>query len=123
MMERKEGSYSVNEVLDHVDLAWAGRKKKVDFDGDIIKVWSLRYRLFKEKGCKCVTCGMDGTYFVKERNGDEGPYHFNLYGIKDGEEMMMTKDHIHAKSKGGSNRLENLQPMCYECNQEKADTV
>ena len=32
---------------------------------------------------------------------------------------MITKDHVTARSKGGSNELENLQPMCMVCNTKK----
>lgn len=50
-------------------------------------------------------------------------WHFNLYGIKDGKEVMLTKDHIVPKSKGGANTQENYQCMCRNCNGNKADTV
>ena len=122
MMERKEKEYSLEEVLIHVDLTQSKySKKKIDFDGDEIKTNSLRYKLFKSKGCDCVVCDMKGEYFVKERNLDTDPYHFNLYGMKDGVEVMMTKDHIKARANGGTDHMDNLQPMCYDCNQEKAD--
>ena len=35
----------------------------------------------------------------------------------------LTIDHIVPRSKGGSNRDSNLQPMCLKCNQEKADRI
>jgi 5-methylcytosine-specific restriction endonuclease McrA len=34
---------------------------------------------------------------------------------------MMTKDHIMPKSKGGKNHFDNYEPMCSDCNTEKAD--
>ena len=36
---------------------------------------------------------------------------------------LMTVDHIHPKSKNGSNKLDNLIPSCYKCNQNKADKI
>ena len=36
---------------------------------------------------------------------------------------LMTVDHIIPKSKGGSNKLDNLTASCYKCNQDKADTT
>lgn len=34
----------------------------------------------------------------------------------------MTKDHITPKSKGGLDKIENMQTMCIVCNQEKGNT-
>jgi 5-methylcytosine-specific restriction endonuclease McrA len=36
---------------------------------------------------------------------------------------LMTVDHKKPKSKGGTNDLENLVPMCSPCNQKKADKL
>lgn len=35
---------------------------------------------------------------------------------------MMTIDHIRPTSKGGTNRIDNLQLMCRPCNLEKGNT-
>jgi 5-methylcytosine-specific restriction endonuclease McrA len=32
-----------------------------------------------------------------------------------------TRDHIVPRSQGGSDRMKNMQPLCRECNQWKAD--
>ena len=51
-------------------------------------------------------------------------YHFNLYAINDsGDEVLMTKDHIIPKSKGGKNHLSNYQPMCCYCNCKKDNSL
>lgn len=109
--------YKLEEVLPYVKMS--GRKEKKDFDGDEIKITSDRLRTFKAKGTKCVCCGLEGNYFKKDKNDKDKMYHFNLYGVKDGEPILMTKDHIIPKSKGGKNYIDNYQPMCEECNKKK----
>ena len=121
-MERKE-IYSVDQVLSEVKpYNRKEGKRYVDFDGDSMKMESQRYRLFKRDGCACVKCGLEGTYFAKERHVEKDPYHFNLYGVNEaGEEVLITKDHILAKSNGGKDILSNYQVMCFPCNHEKAN--
>jgi hypothetical protein len=89
-----------------------------------VPMGSHRYQLFAEKGTKCVECGIEGEYFALEscKKGNQDKFHFNLYGIdKRGKEIMLTKDHIIARSNGGDNKLSNYQPMCISCNKKKAD--
>lgn len=118
-MLRKPKKYAINEILSKV----AKNADRVDFDGDLVKMNSQRYRLFKENGVKCVKCDIEGLYFIKEKSNSEYPYHFNLYGVKDdGTEVLMTKDHIVPKSKGGANKLSNYQVMCANCNLKKGDS-
>lgn len=38
------------------------------------------------------------------------------------KKKFMTVDHIIPKSKGGSNKLDNLTASCGKCNQDKADS-
>lgn len=126
MLIRKE-IYSIEEILSKRLPTSRGKTKEaiVLFDGDKSYMSSQRYEVFDKKGIGCVTCGIKGRYFAKEKftdNGTENMWHFNLYALDDkGEEMLMTKDHIIAKSKGGKNNISNYQPMCYECNQLKDD--
>ena len=47
--------------------------------------------------------------------------HFNLYAEKNGELFLMTKDHIISLHKGGPDNIINMQTMCDECNELKAD--
>lgn len=120
---RKE-TYSVEHVLDKLTTKSGNNIVRVDFDGDLIKMNSQRYKLFKYKGCTCVKCGLVGTFFAKEKSPAENVYHFNLYGLdKDGKEVMFTKDHILPKSKGGLDKLDNYQVMCEVCNREKGNKI
>lgn len=123
---RKE-IYSIDEVKEKIqDVLFETRRgfSKIDFDGDLIKGNSQRYQTFFTKGCKCVTCGIEGKYFAKERLIDQSTYHLNLYAIdKNGNEVLMTKDHILPRSKGGANSINNYQTMCQPCNMKKANKI
>jgi 5-methylcytosine-specific restriction endonuclease McrA len=61
---------------------------------------------------------------LKERPEKAYEYHFNLYAVNEyGDKILMTKDHIHPKSKGGRNHISNYQTMCYPCNQDKSNKI
>jgi hypothetical protein len=143
-MRSRVGKYPIAETLtlfptidkealrEKYGSQWAkGIAREVIYiDGFKVKVHSQRYQLFKKKGIVCVKCGMVGKFFVLEateegiqmaaKRGVEPSYHFNLYGLADdGSEVLMTKDHILPVSRGGTNRIENLQVMCTKCNGAK----
>jgi hypothetical protein len=144
------GIYSLGEVLPFVftkDVRHNLRKKGYNYqspewisasrrsysvmvDGEektvVVSMGSHRYQLYANKGIVCANCGLEGKYFVLERgkNDDPDKFHFNLYGRnKHGHEVMLTKDHIFPKSEGGKNKLSNYQPLCFRCNQKKANKI
>lgn len=77
-----------------------------------------RLKVFHHKGLECISCPKIGEYLIAARDRG-GAIHIDLY-TKDFE--LMTIDHIKPKGKGGSNDIENLDPMCQTCNSKKADT-
>jgi hypothetical protein len=122
--------YSIEEVFQMIGKEYLcrdgdGNKSRSDIEVDGFKVRpvSLRYMTFYQKGTKCVCCGKEGAYFQldSDRNGDnvDSRRHFNLYA-DDG--TLMTKDHIVPKSKGGVDKVHNMQTMCYPCNKSKGAT-
>lgn len=126
MTLQRKGTYPIEEVLVHVKGNTNVRKSRLyeDFDGDQVKVRSSRLLLFKRKGTTCVTCGIEGKYFAKEKHYEDKTWHFNLYALdQSGKEVLMTKDHIKPKAKGGKDALYNYQPMCRICNALKGDTM
>lgn len=120
-MQYRRGRYSIKEVFAIIAAMPKnyGRKYKAELDGDMIKFSSGRLLTFYSKGTTCVRCGVEGAYFVKERNEADVSWHLNLYGIKNGKEVLITKDHIFPRAKGGKDHLSNYQTMCHECNQKK----
>jgi len=118
--KRKGRKYQIGEILPLLTR----RKKKVKLDGDLIKISTARLLTFRRCGTTCVSCGLKGEFFVKEKHkkGDSKSFHLNLYGKnKHGSEVLMTSDHIIPKSKGGSDGVRNRQTMCIHCNGNKAD--
>jgi 5-methylcytosine-specific restriction endonuclease McrA len=100
------------------------QEKWRDIDGVNVKLRSQRYTLFR-KSTTCCKCGLEATFMASERDycSESNNYHLNLYGIRDGLEILFTKDHILPKSKGGKNNLLNYQTMCVTCNLEKGNKI
>lgn len=98
-------------------------KKYCEIIGVNVKLSSERYEVFK-KSLSCCKCGIIGRYFAIECTDlkNTSNYHLNLYGLDESnQEVLMTKDHILAKSNGGRNRQGNYQTMCIKCNSEKGN--
>lgn len=116
---RKE-NLTIEEVYDAVkDVLFEPEEKKamVVINGDKIKGNSQRFQTFFTKGLKCACCGIEGKYFGKEKDFNAARYHLNLYALDEsGNEVLMTKDHIVPRSKGGASELYNYQTMCVKCN-------
>jgi len=104
----------------------SGLQKELTLAGHKAHTSSQRYTLFRSThpghGPSCVKCGCVGVVMRLEKLEHPDPRtppnraHFNLY-TADG--VLLTKDHILARSKGGKNELENYQTMCAPCNLKK----
>lgn len=127
VIEEKE--YSVEEtfnLLGRENLVlsetpkWPNKKTSIKVDGFNVYQQSLRYMTFYQKGVACCACGKEGTHFKLCGEEKSKRRHFNLYS-DDG--VLITKDHIFPRCKGGEDNVSNLQTMCIVCNNEKADKV
>lgn len=76
-----------------------------------------RLQVFYHKGCACVTpgCSNIGTRIIRSID-NQGGIHWDLFTD---DLILMTVDHIIPKKRGGSNTLNNYQPMCKICNNKK----
>lgn len=63
---------------------------------------------FAKKGLRCVKCGCEAKYIGKTKH--------NRWGLYTEKFVMLNRDHIIPVSKGGNNKMENLQTMCQSCN-------
>ena len=95
--------------------------------GKNVRLTSHRYLVWRYKGTSCAHCGFQATYIALEAHLEgcrQNQFHFNAYGKDpEGKEIMLTKDHIIPKSKGGPDHLDNYQPLCHICNRNKGDKM
>lgn len=96
--------------------------KTIRIDKDIIVKKSIRLKTFKAKGCTCVSCGLKATK-VLFRKSDRGKTIVEVIAYKKKKRVLMTVDHTIPKASGGSNRIENLEPMCDICNSRKSNKL
>lgn len=66
----------------------------------------VRHEVFKRDNYTCQECGA--------KLGDIKP---------NGEKVKLEVDHIYPVSKGGTNDMNNLQTLCWECNRNKSDVI
>jgi len=118
MMIRKE-RYEPQKIL---EMVRGSTPRKIYLDGDLTLIGSKSLVMFQKKGISCIRCGKEGSYFSKERKEQDKHFHLTLYINENGKEILMTKDHIIPIDLGGTNDVNNLQPMCFNCNEKKSNT-
>lgn len=99
---------------------------KENIKGFNVRIASRKLVCFRQNGIICVSCGMKANFFALEKRFEKRAsiynYYLQLYGRKGSHDVLFTVDHIMPVAKGGSNKMENLQTMCRDCNGAKADT-
>ncbi len=106
-------------------IPFIGQKKRLKVGDYDINVHSIRLQTFK-RSLTCVSCGLIGTHFWAEQGKNDKSIrpHLNLYSINpNGNEILMTRDHIIPRSRGGSDSLSNMQTMCTNCNHRKGNRL
>ena len=119
---RTIGKFKPEDVLNFIppDRRRVEKTYKVHRKGTFqVGMGSDRYYCFA-KSMRCACCGLEGKFFLLEqhRNRKRRP-HFNLYAEEGKDLVMMTKDHIIPKGRGGEDERTNLQTMCAICNSLK----
>lgn len=116
-------AYSINEILPTFAVT-TKRKVKKPIGNFNVKANSERLVLFSKQLNEhnkifCVSCNLEATHFKLETSIKNESPHFNLYSSNN---ILFTKDHIIAKSKGGLNTIDNYQVMCETCNRIKGNS-
>lgn len=111
-------TYPIEEILPLI-----GTADKIPLLGWNVGVISERLKAFK-RSLICVECGLVGSIFKLQRHHPNDTPHLNLFAIRDnGDNVLMTVDHIIPKSMGGPRKSFNLQTMCHVCNERKSNII
>ncbi len=116
-------TYTIDEILPLIGKSLVNLKTN-EGRGHHVGMNTTKLKTLKST-TKCLCCGLQGQFFALEISSrGEFQAHLNLYGYNEfGEEVALTVDHIIPRSMGGINSVENIQILCAECNQLKADKI
>lgn len=138
--------FSVDVILPLIGVG----KPRIKLEGHSVRVNSSRLECFR-RNQSCVRCRRTGTLFILEQHGWGPPRgvncfiqdcqlcnylsierknlqltspHLNLYHVnRKGGFVLMTQDHILPRSRGGEDKISNLQTMCRDCNSWKGNRI
>lgn len=110
--------YSLRYIQRQVKIYRSNPRIPFTLENFEVSIQTMPLRTFFTYGFDCIACGVKGSYFSLEATLDRpSKPSLTLYTTN---HVMMTCDHKIARALGGANRLENLQPMCFTCNNFKA---
>jgi 5-methylcytosine-specific restriction endonuclease McrA len=116
--KKRLGEFTLDDVIPYIATC-SQRNYVANGHTYTVRMNSQRYFVFRDSP-SCVACGLTGTKMILEQHPGDKTAHFNLYAEENGELVLMTKDHIRARSAGGEDRHSNYQTMCSICNNIKA---
>ena len=107
------GKHQTQEHKNKISIANSGEKNSRWKGGYSNTLWYNRQRLYAKKG-------IIGTHSKEEWLKIKKFYNYICLCCKRNEpEITLTEDHVIPISKGGSNNIENIQPLCQSCNSYK----
>jgi len=113
-------SFELDEVLPFATIEESKKEYFVNNQSYQVRMNSDRYFVFLNSK-SCVSCGLEGSKMILDKNSTDTSPHFNMYAEENGRLILMTKDHILAKSKGGKDEITNYATCCIICNNLKAN--
>ena len=112
--------YSIRDIFQSIDENGSIPDpiiyNKKDYKDSTTRIKIIK-QLIERDGCLCLECKEKPKYFALGKD-NAGYWHLDLYSKMDGEHYMYTIDHIHPKSKGGKNHIDNYQLLCKICNED-----
>lgn len=94
-----------------------------NWKGGIAKLWYKRNKdkaLMKIKKRRALKKGAEGSHTLGNWQTLKAQYNLVCPSCKRSEpRIKLTEDHIVPLSKGGSDNIENIQPLCLSCNSRK----
>ena len=93
---------------------------------ELINGWRANIRkikVFEQDNYTCKKCGATAQYLVRGKNtGQKNTPTGTIQFVANNLELL-TVDHIVPYSISKSNKIENLQTLCYKCNNQKGDSI
>jgi 5-methylcytosine-specific restriction endonuclease McrA len=125
----KKGDHNGVEFIKGL-IPWNKGKELPQMSGENSPRWkggvtkSKRYSYFYKNQYKHRKRGAVGSHTKQEWNSLKEHYLFMCVCCKRHEpEVEITEDHIIPISRGGSNFIENIQPLCRSCNGRKFNKI
>lgn len=113
-----KGKKMPKEMKDNMSESHKGEKNYAYIDG---RSKTLEYHLHYNRIRKARLKKVIGSYSFQEWENLKKQYKYTCLSCKKKEpEIKLTVDHIIPISKGGSNYIDNIQPLCAKCNSSKS---
>ena len=122
--QKLKGTHRPEEVKKKIREAQEGEKSYNYKHGFSVGENRKKYRNFIETRRKIRKLGNGGIHTFGDWQTLKAQYNWTCPSCRKLEpNIKLTEDHIIPISKGGSDNIENIQPLCMQCNQKKMTKI